>query len=341
MSKRDYYEVLGVEKTATQDEIKKSYRKLAMQYHPDKNPDDTTAEEKFKEIAEAFEVLSDTDKRSKYDQIGHNIGNNQSSQGGFDPFEAFASMFQNRSQTRRPKGSDVVINLNLTLEEMYTGTTKNVKYRKNVVCTTCKGVGGENKLSCTTCGGSGVINHEIKTPQGIFVNRSRCSSCNGAGYSVTKLCDKCHGTCYEQQEIIKTIDIPVGVDEGMAVVLSKEGNTAISGDNGDLIIQLIQVPHNKFIRQGNDLRMHLKLRYDQLVLGDKVEIDTIDGKKIKITINQLTKPSTILKVPKKGMPMNQSSSNYGDLLIVIDLLMPSDIGDAEKKLITKLKKLHE
>jgi molecular chaperone DnaJ len=333
MDKKDYYEVLGLKKDATQDDIKKQYRKLVMVHHPDKGGDEVI----FKEIAEAYEVLSDTDKKNNYDKYGHNKPNNN-----YDPMADFfrRSGFgssQNTNQVR--KGPNMFLSIKITLEEIFTGSKNKFKYSRKESCNTCSGVGGEDKKSCAGCGGQGVRSTAIDTPFGRIINSVTCNVCYGTGSTYMIECNTCKGEGVNTVEELIEIDVPAGINDGAQLLMYGKGHAAKNSTSGDLIINVYETTHSVFVRNGNDLKMVLNLTYPQLVLGDKVEISTIEGKLIRIEIPQLTKVGKILRIQSKGMSI-LNSSGRGDMLLEINLLMPDSISDEEKELIEKLKKLN-
>lgn len=335
MAKRDYYEILGINKNSTQEEIKKAYRKLAMTHHPDKGGDD----ELFKEITEAYEVLSDNDKRHKYDLYGHQ---QPTGRGGYDPMEDFlrrAGMggFTRQSQA---KGPDMNLVINLTLEEIYTGTVKKYKYQRNDTCKTCSGKGGTGVKVCNTCQGSGVIMDVIRTPFGEIRNATTCHVCSGEGSSYETMCNDCGGTGVKSIDDSLEITIPAGVVDGMRMVMQGKGHAAKKAVAGNLVITIVELSHDKFVRINDDLKMTVKVTYPQLILGDKVEVPTIEGSKIKVVVPEFTKVGTTLRVPNKGLK-NINTNLRGDMLIDIDLAVPKEISDEEKELIIELKKLSE
>lgn len=338
MAKRDYYEVLGVSKTATQDEIKKSYRKKAMEYHPDKGGDEAI----FKELAEAYEVLSDEKKKEQYDIHGHNppkFG------GGGAPFDVFNEFFRHAGFAGAPKpqnrtGSNMNMTIKLTLEEIFNGTNKKFKYKRHTHCTSCSGKGGTGIKQCTHCSGIGIVTQIIQTPFGQIQNQTYCSVCNGSGETYENLCISCSGEGVTMTDETIDITIPSGVVESMSFMLSGKGHFIKNGTAGDLIATIVEVPHPTFVRSGNDLKMVVKLSYPQLVLGDKVEIPTIEGGKIRITVPEYTKIETKLQIQNKGMKQ-MNTNNRGDMILTIELDVPSSISDKERELITELKKLNE
>jgi len=356
MSKKDYYEVLGVQKGASEAEIKKSYRKMALKYHPDKNPDDKAAEDKFKEAAEAYEILRDTDKRSRYDQYGHaGFEGAGGGGGGFsmnmeDIFSQFGDIFGGgfggfgggggRTTRRRNKGSDLRIRVKLSLEEIAKGVEKKVKVNKYQSCEKCEGTGAKSGTAyqtCGTCGGSGRVTRISNTFLGQMQTASACPSCGGEGKTITQKCDKCAGNGIIQGEEVISIKIPAGVEEGMQMNLSGKGNAgARSGVTGDLIVFIEEHSHPELVRDGKNLQYEHYLSIPQAILGCSVEIPTINGK-AKIKIPAGTQAGKILRLKGKGLP-GVHDSRHGDLLIYINVWTPQSISKEEKQIFEKLDK---
>lgn len=335
MKKRDYYEVLGVTKKASANDIKKAYRKLAKELHPDVNPDNKEAEEKFKEVSEAYEHLSDTDKKAKYDKFGHISG----PQNHRDMHSQFRDMFSRFHQQRSVRvGQHLSIVIKLTLEEVYSGVTKTYKYNRFVSCTDCKGHGGHDIHDCDICNGSGEVMRTYKTPIGYVQQGEPCSACDSTGVVYKKDCNTCKTTGLVQIEEIAELEIPIGVQDGIELGAKGKGNGIKSGIEGDLHCRIMILPHKVFVRNGNDLRMNLKLTYPQLILGDKIEIETIEGKKIRIGVSELSEVGTNLKIASKGLiPMGKDESSRGDLIIILGISIPKVIDDETKALIVNLK----
>lgn len=324
MSKRDYYEVLGVDRDASADDIKKAYRQKAKENHPDKNPDDKVAEEEFKAIAEAYEVLSDVNKKAKYDQFGH-AGARQ----------GFRHEYSPRKVVR--KGPHMSVLVKLTLEEIFTGVKKTFKYKREEACTDCSGHGGTKLNHCTNCGGSGSVVEIFHSPMGYFRAMETCQACNGVGETYENICTTCSGKGTNVSEQTVEVEVPTGVQDGVTFVMNGKGSSIRNGEAGDLHIRIMELPHKEFVRNGDDLRANMKLTYSQLVLGDKVELKTIDGK-IRITIPEYSKVGASLRVPKKGMK-SFNSENRGELIISLDIEIPTQISDEERDLIQKLKEV--
>ena len=362
--KRDYYEVLGVEKTASAEEIKKAYRKKAIQYHPDKNPGDKEAEEKFKEAAEAYEVLSDPQKRQRYDQFG--MAGMQGA-GGFsgggmsmeDIFSHFGDIFEGagfdlgdigemfmggrgRSRgSRVQRGSDMRVKVRLTLEEIAKGCEKKIKVRKLVACGDCHGTGSQDGTTetCPTCKGSGRVIRQQRGIFGMMQVQADCDTCNGEGRIIRNKCPKCGGQGVVRDEEIITITIPAGVAGGMQLTVPGKGNAAPHGGvAGDLLVLIEEEEHKDFVRQESDLVYNLLLDMPTAVLGGQVQIPTLTGD-VKITITPGTQPGKVLRMRGKGLPrIDQYGRSYGtgDLLINVGVYIPEKLNKEERKLIEQL-----
>jgi len=357
MAKRDYYEVLGISKGATQEEIKKAYRKLALKYHPDKNPDDKEAENKFKEAAEAYEILSNPDKRSKYDQFGHAAFSGQGGSGFHaggmsmdDIFSSFGDIFgdfgfggfggsRSRGGRRTPRGSDLRIKVKLSLADVANGVEKKVKVKKYISCETCDGTGAKNGNSyntCSTCHGTGQVTRVSNTFLGQMQTTSTCPTCNGEGKTITHKCDACFGEGIVSKEETINFTIPAGVSEGMQLKVSGKGNAARRGGiNGDLIVLVTEERHPDLIRDGNDLLYNLYLSIPDAILGTTVEIPTIENK-VKIRIEPGTQPGKVLRIRGKGIP-DVNGYGKGDLLVSINVWVPKDLPKEDQKIFEKLK----
>jgi molecular chaperone DnaJ len=364
MSKRDYYEILGVGKNASADEIKKAYRKVAMQFHPDRNPGDKAAEEKFKEAAEAYEVLSDTDKKAQYDRFGHaGVSGNGRGSGGFsgggmntdDIFSQFGDIFGDdifgsffggggRSQrsgggrSRGVKGSNLRIKLKLTYEEIAKGVTKSVKVKKYVGCTTCGGSGAKDKGSvqtCGTCGGSGQVRRVSNTFLGQMQTVTTCPTCNGEGTTITAKCGTCKGEGRVYGEETVTLDIPAGVQEGMQLSVHGKGNSGERGGMaGDLIVLIEEEPHKDLHRDGLNVAYELHINFPDAVFGVQVEVPTIDGK-AKIKIPPGTQSGRIFRLKGKGFPEVNGYAK-GDQLIHVNVWTPQNVTSEEKSMLEKM-----
>ena len=362
MSKRDFYEILGVSKSASADEIKKAYRKTAMQFHPDRNPGDKAAEEKFKEAAEAYEILSDADKKAKYDRYGHAAfgpgtgGGNYGGGAGMnmdDIFSQFGDIFGDDmfgsffggggrqrgggGRQRGTRGSNLRIKLKLNYEEIAKGVTKNVKVKKHVVCTTCTGSGAKDKnssQSCSTCGGSGQVRKVTSTFLGQMQTVSTCPSCNGEGTTITAKCGSCKGEGRVYGEETISIEIPAGVEEGMQLSMSGKGNAGErGGPNGDLIIQIEEESHEELHRDGLNVAYDLYISFPDAVFGTQVEVPTIDGR-AKIKIPAGTQSGKIFRLKGKGFPEVQGY-HRGDQLINVNVWTPQSLSAEEKQALEK------
>jgi len=360
MSKRDYYEVLGVGKTSSAEEIKKAYRKVAMQYHPDRNPGDKAAEEKFKEAAEAYEILSDNDKKAQYDRYGH-AGVSGNGRGGFsgggmnmdDIFSQFGDVFgddlfgsffgggQRRGggqRSRGIRGSNLRIKLKLTYEEIAKGVNKNIKVKKYVSCSTCGGNGAKDKSSiqtCSTCGGSGQVRKVQNTFLGQMQTVTTCPTCSGEGTTITSKCGTCKGEGRVFNEETVSIDIPAGVVEGMQLNISGKGNAGERGGSpGDLIILIEEEPHKELQREGLNVVYDLHISFTDAVFGIQTEVPTIDGR-AKIKIPAGTQSGKIFRLKGKGFP-NVNSYEKGDQLVHINVWTPQHVSSEEKAMLDKL-----
>ena len=357
MAKRDYYDILGISRSADQAEIKSAYRKLAIKYHPDKNPDNKEAEEKFKEAAEAYEVLSNPEKRQRYDQFGHSGGASGGyggggmnmedifSQfgdifGGGSPFESFFGGGGGQRGGRRvAKGSNLRIKVKLTLSEIAKGAEKKIKVNKQIVCSTCDGTGAKDKSSfhtCRTCGGTGAVRRVTNTILGQMQTTSTCPTCNGEGVEISAKCTACHGDGLVRGEETITIKIPAGVSEGMQLSMSGKGNAAPRGGvPGDLIILIEELPHETLKRDGTNVVYDLYVNFVDAALGTSVEIPTIDGK-AKIKIESGTQGGKILRLKGKGVP-EVNSYHKGDQLVYVNVWTPKALSSEEKELLERLR----
>jgi molecular chaperone DnaJ len=359
--KKDFYEILGVSKTANADEIKKAYRKVAMQFHPDRNPGNKEAEEKFKEAAEAYEVLSDNEKRAQYDRFGHAAFSGAASRGGGgggmdmnDIFSHFGDIFGDEGgfgsffggQQRRggggkrtgARGSSIRIKLKLNFEEIAKGANKTVKVKKHVHCTTCDGSGAKDKNSiqtCSSCAGQGQVKKVTNTFLGQMQTVTTCPTCNGAGSSITNKCTACKGDGRVYGEETVEINIPAGVQEGMQLNVSGKGNAGERGGGpGDLIVLVEEEPHAELHREGLNVAYDLHLTFPDAVFGTHVEVPTIDGR-AKIKIPAGTQSGKVFRLKGKGFP-SVNSYEKGDQLIHVNIWTPQDVNSDEKAMLEKM-----
>jgi molecular chaperone DnaJ len=364
MSKRDYYDVLGVSKDASQAEIKKAYRKMAIKYHPDKNPNNKEAEEKFKEAAEAYEVLSNPEKRAKYDQFGHAGVGGGAAGGGFsgggmsmeDIFSHFGDIFGGHfsfggssfgggsygggsGRRRMRKGSNLRVRVKLTLSEMAHGVEKKIKIKKYVPCPVCHGTGAEpgtQPTTCPTCHGTGQVTRVTNTFLGQMQTSTTCPQCGGEGEIITKKCTTCHGDGIVKSEEVVTINIPAGVNDGMQLSLSGKGNAAPRGGiPGDLIVLIEEIPHPSLKRDGNNLLYDLYVSFPDAALGTTVEIPTVDGK-ARVKLPAGTQGGKVLRLKGKGLP-DVNGYGKGDLLVNVNIWTPRNLTHEEKRILEKLK----
>ncbi len=362
MSKRDYYDILTVPKNSDADTIKKAYRKLAMQYHPDRNPGNKDAENKFKEAAEAYEVLSNEEKRARYDRYGHSGVDPNSGYGGRgggnmnmeDIFENFGDIFGDSSpfgsffgggQRSRSggglgqKGSNLRIKVSLTLEEISSGVTKKIKVKKQLSCKTCSGTGGKDAKSfktCSTCSGSGYVRQVKNTFLGQMQTTTTCPNCNGTGQIIANTCSSCKGSGVEMGEETIEIQIPAGVDDNMQLSMRGKGNAGSNGGPpGDLLISIEQKAHDLFTRDGNNLHYDLFVSFADAALGDQIEIPGLVNS-VKIKIPAGTQSGKTFRLKGLGLPSVQSHGK-GDLLVHMHIWTPKHLSDEERKILEKLR----
>lgn len=340
MSKRDYYEILEISKDASKDEIKKAYRKMAIKYHPDKNAGDKEAEEKFKECAEAYDTLSNDEKKRKYDMFGHQEIGGRSNMSASDIFNMFGDIFGGRQpqNQRILKGQDIRITEKFSLEDLYFGTTRKVKYKRNSVCKKCNGTGGEDKQKCDKCNGLGQIIETQQIGSMIMQQVRPCHVCNGTGEIVVKPCKKCDGKGIELSDEEFEVQVPAGAFNGGILIIQGKGHAIKGGIDGDLQILISEKPHDYYERKGSDLKYYLDLSYPEIVLGCEKEIPTIEGGKVKIKIKELSQPNTILRLKDKGM-VSHETGERGDLHIQLGVEIPELISDRERELLEELKKI--
>lgn len=357
MGKRDYYEVLGISKEATKDEIKKAYRKQALKYHPDKNPGDKKSEENFKEAAEAYEILSNDEKKARYDRYGHaGLGGAGNGFGGHtmtveDIFSSFGDIFGDafggfggfsgggRRGKRVSKGTNLRVKVKLNLQEIASGTEKKLKVTKYDTCDSCNGTGAadaSSMTSCSTCHGSGHVTRLTNTMLGQMQTTSVCPSCGGEGKTITKKCSTCYGEGIVQKEEIIKINIPAGVAKGMQMTVGGKGNAPRRGGiNGDLLVVFDEEEHPELIREGHDLIYNLFISIPDAVLGTHVEVPTVENN-VKIKIEPGTQPGKILRLRGKGLP-EVNGYGRGDLLVNVNVWIPRSMNRDEMKLFEKLK----
>ena len=345
--KRDYYEVLGVSRQASDQEIKSAYRKLALQYHPDRNPGNHQAEESFKEAAEAYSVLSDSQKRAQYDRFGH-AGVAGAASGGFDPnvfadfsdilgdLFGFGDMFgSRRSGTRVQRGADLRYDLDLTFEDPAFGATTKIKVPRHESCAECDGTGaekGSGPATCTTCNGYG----QVRFQQGFFAITRTCSQCHGAGQVIKNKCKVCHGEGRVVREKTLELKIPAGVDNGSKLRVSGEGDAGgRGGPSGDLYVVLIVREHEFFDRREHDLYCHIPITYPQAALGDRIAIPTLEREEESLTIPAGTQTGSTFRIKGRGVSKRGGSAR-GDLYVTVNVVVPSKLNKEQKDLLTKL-----
>lgn len=359
MTKRDFYEVLGVEKAASAEDIKKAYRKLAMQYHPDRNPDNKEAEEKFKEATEAYEALSDTDKRARYDRFGHqgmrsnDFGHYENAQDIFSHFSDIFSGFGGgggifdsffgggaRQQAGPQRGPDLQIHLPLTLEEIAKGVEKTIRVKHYRKCQTCTGTGakeGSASITCTTCGGQGQVRQVRSMGFGQFVNVAVCPTCGGEGRIIKEKCPACSGEGRLQEESTLKVKIPAGVSDGNYLTMQGQGHVGRRGGGaGDVIVVIEEVEHEFFLRDGDDVVLDLDITFPQAALGAEVEVPTLTGTAL-LKIQAGTRSGAVLRMRDKGI-QHLNRSGHGDELVRVNIVTPSKLTKEERELIEKLSK---
>lgn len=348
MSKRDYYEILGVSRNSSADEIKKSYRKLAMQYHPDRNPGNKEAENKFKEATEAYEVLKDEQKRASYDQYGHSASSQGGGGGGFDGFDFndifsnFSDIFgdsggrQSRGRSSSIRGSDVRYNLEISLIEAFAGTTEKVSFTIPSKCEPCNGSGskhGAKATQCQTCGGRG----KVRAQQGFFIVEKACTNCQGTGEVIKDPCNTCHGTGRVNKKRTLSVKIPAGVEDGNRIRLANEGEAGQRGGaSGDLYVYVSVRKHDFFIRKGDDIHCEIPIKFTTAALGGAIEIPTIDGGKAKLQIPEGSQNHDQFRLKSKGMSIMNSGGRRADMYVKINIETPVKLTNEEKELIQKL-----
>lgn len=361
--KRDYYEVLGVSKDASEDDIKKAYRKIAIKYHPDRNPGDAAAEEKFKEAAEAYDVLHDAQKRAQYDRYGFDgpaaagFGSGFAGGAGFsvdDIFREFGDIFggggfggfggfgTQRGTTTSTKGADLRLRVRLTLKEVATGVKKRFKVKKDVQCSHCHGTGsadGASGTTCTTCHGSGRVTRTTQSIFGMMQTQTVCPTCHGEGTVIANKCRHCGGSGTVKGEELVEITIPAGVSEGVILNVPGKGNAGVhNGPNGDIQVIVAEERDDTFVRDGNDLIYNLLLDFPTAALGGTAEVPTIDGGTLRINIAAGTQPGSMLRLRGKGIPALQGyGSGVGDIIVNVSVFVPKTLSRSEKEAIQRLK----
>jgi len=347
--KRDFYEVLGVSRTANEQEIKSSYRKLALQYHPDRNPDNAEAEEKFKECSEAYAVLADTEKRARYDRFGHaGVAGNGPSAGGFDPtvFNDFQDIFGDlfgfgdifgqggRRRTRAQRGGDMREDITLEFEEAVFGVTRQLQIRRLETCDTCKGDGaapGKAPINCTTCGGRGQVRYQ----QGFFAVAQTCGTCRGTGKLIVDPCKKCKGQARVRRERTVTVKVPAGVEEGARILYSGEGEAGLfDGPPGDLYVVLHVKEHSFFQREGSHLHCVIPISFTQAALGTEIQVPTLEGQH-KLQVPEGTQTGTVLRLRNKGVPV-LNGHGRGDLYVELKVQTPAKLSKRQRELLAEL-----
>lgn len=349
MAKKDYYEVLGVSRGASGDEIKKAYRQLAQKYHPDRNEDKEKAEEKFKEINEAYQVLSDKNKRAQYDNFGHagaggagfDFGRGFGGAGGFEDLgglfgDLFDDVFSGGTARRgQAKGQDLILDLPISFEDAVFGCKKEVEIPRTVRCADCGGKGGDKTVTCDQCGGSGNRTYR----QGFFSMRQTCRGCGGRGELVTDPCKKCRGNGVVTETSRVNVSIPPGVDSGTRLRIRGEGQAAPNGkgENGDLYIRCIVAEHKTFGREGADLLCETKINFIQAIKGDEISIPSLNSNKINFKVPGGTQSGTVLRLKGKGIA-NMNGRGTGDLFVTVKVEIPKKLSSKQKKLIDELEK---
>jgi molecular chaperone DnaJ len=359
MAKRDFYEVLGVAKNADDDTLKKAYRKLAMQYHPDRNPGDKAAEDKFKEAAEAYEILNDKDKRARYDRMGHdgvdpNFGGGGGGFNAEDVFSQFGDIFgdaffgggggrraggQQQQRQQGQRGSDLRVKVKMTLEEVHKGATKKIKVKKQVTCDTCVGSGAKDRNStgtCGTCRGSGYVRQVRNTFLGQMQTTAACSTCGGSGQQITATCGTCKGEGNVMGDDMIEIQIPAGVAEGMELSVNGKGNAGRrGGPAGNLRVYIEEEKHVNFEREGNNVVHEIFVNFADLALGTALEVPTLDGR-IRLKVPAGTEAGKVFRLGGKGLPVVQSYE-VGDLLIHVNVWTPKTLTEEDRKVLEKIK----
>ncbi len=349
MAKTDYYEILGLEKGASDEDIKKAFRKLALKYHPDKNPGDKEAEEKFKEINEAYQVLSDPEKKAQYDQFGTTDFNGSGFGSGFEGFGGFGGfgggiddIFEtffgggfsgSRRKNAPTKGADLEYTINLTFEEAVFGTKKEISINRYENCETCGGNGakpGTSPKTCDKCGGTGQVKTQRNTPLGSFVSMNTCDKCGGKGKIISEPCPTCKGTGKERKQRKITVDVPAGVDTGNVIPIRGYGEHGTNGGPaGDLYINIRVSPHSSFKRRGFDIYVDAHISFAQAALGTELKVLTVDGE-VKYNVPAGTQPGTVFRLKNKGVP-KVNSTGRGDQYVNVIVDVPKSLNDKQKE----------
>jgi molecular chaperone DnaJ len=345
MSKRDYYEVLGVTRGAGLEDLKSAYRKLAKEHHPDRNPNDTAAEHRFKEINEAYDILKDPNKRAAYDRFGHEAFEQGRGNGGFDFGASFTDVFDNlfgefmggqqRGGRRQNRGGDLRYDMELTLEEAFRGKSTEIRVPTLITCEACSGTGaeaGSKPETCPTCAGQG----KVRASQGFFTIERTCPKCRGAGRIVRHPCKPCAGSGHRQKEKMLSVDIPPGVEEGTRIRLSGEGQAGLyGGPPGDLYIFLSVQPHPIFQREGHHLHCVVPIGFAVAALGGEIEVPTLSGQKARVSVPEGTQTGQHFKLRGKGMPALKGHGAHGDLLVEVRVETPVRLTKKQKALLAE------
>jgi len=356
MAKRDYYEVLGVPKDASEDQIKSAYKKLALKFHPDKNPGDKGAEEKFKEGAEAYDVLRDAEKRQQYDRLGHAAFEGPQGGGGYqggfgssdDIFSRFSDIFGDNMfggmfggggrRAASNRGQDLQVRVRLTLEEIAEGVAKKIKIRRLEPCRTCDGVGGKGRKTCTTCGGVGQVKQVSQSLFGQMINVVTCPKCEGSGSTFEDACKTCGGSGLERQEVTVSVQIPAGVAEGNYLTLRGEGNKGPrKGPAGDIVVLIEEIEHDMYHRDGQNLYAEARVPFTTAALGGSIRIPTLDGD-IDLKVHAGTQAEKVFVLRGKGMP-GLHGRGKGDLFVRIHVRVPEKVSGRQKEILEELKSL--
>lgn len=343
---KDYYKILEVDRNASPDEIKKSYRKLALKFHPDKNPDNKEAEEKFKDISEAYEILSDSEKKLQYDTYG-SVGGNQNFSGGASPFDDLFSQFgdifgsfggRRSNQPRQKRGSDLRVKVSITLHDILFGSTKKIKYNRDVKCTSCDGKGGQELTTCLPCQGSGHRTYIQNTPFGTIRQTAVCSHCSGSGKMIKNPCKMCSGRGVNPHVETVDVEIPKGTVNGSFMAMPQYGNWVSDGVPGDLQVVIEEIPDTKFKREELNLIYDAKISVIDAIIGTEKKLNLPHGNEIKYTIQPGTQFGKLLRITGKGIPDAHFKGQYGDLIIRVTFEIPNRISIEERQLLEHLKK---